>query len=59
MATKKKTFDALAASRRWRRKTSRLMRGMTPDERMEFFNGQPGNPPAEIVRRPPLELVHR
>jgi hypothetical protein len=38
MAPKKKTFDALAASRRRRRKTSRLVRGMKPDERRAFFN---------------------
>lgn len=38
MATKKKTFDAVAASRRWRRKTSRLVRDMTSEERIAFFN---------------------
>lgn len=59
MATKNKTFDALAASRRWRRKTSRLVREMTPDERMAFFNRAPelGRPASaagtarELVRR--------
>ncbi len=38
MATKKKSFDALAASRRWRRATSRQVRGMSSEERIAFFN---------------------
>jgi hypothetical protein len=39
MATpKKKTFDVVAQSRRWRRKTSRLVCDMTPEERIAFFN---------------------
>jgi hypothetical protein len=38
VATKKKTFDALAASRRWRRATSRQVQGMTSEERIAFFN---------------------
>ncbi len=46
MATKKKTFDAVAASRRWRRETSRLVRDMTSEERMAFFNRRLANWPA-------------
>jgi hypothetical protein len=38
MATTKKTFDALAASRRWRRTTSRLLNKMTPGEQIAFLN---------------------
>jgi hypothetical protein len=38
MATTKKTFDALAASRRWRRTTSRLLNKMTPEEQIAFLN---------------------
>lgn len=38
MATKKKSFDAIAASRRWRRATSRVVRNMTLEERIAFFN---------------------
>jgi hypothetical protein len=55
MATKKKTFDAIAASRRWRRETSRLVRDMTPEERIAFFNRRLANwsatPAAKRVRR--------
>jgi len=46
MATKKKSFDAIAASRRWRRAVSRHVRGMTPAERIVFFNRRPTNGPA-------------
>jgi len=59
MATKKKPFDALAASRRWRRKTSRLVRGMTPDERMAFFNRRLDSSPSSSVVKPAHELAHR
>jgi len=38
MATTKKTFDALAASCRWRRATSRLLNKMTPEEQIAFLN---------------------
>ena len=44
MATKKKTFDAVAASRRWRRETSRLVRDMTQEERLAFFNRRLAKP---------------
>jgi hypothetical protein len=59
MATKKKTFDAVAASRRWRLATGRRLAAMTPASRREhlrrtteaFFAGQP-------ARREPV-LAHR
>lgn len=38
MATKKMSFDAIAASRRWRRTTSRLLDRMTPTEQIAFLN---------------------
>jgi hypothetical protein len=57
MATKKKTFDAVAASRRWRRKTSRAVRGMTSAERIAFFNRGLATEPAET--KPARELAHR
>ena len=34
----KKSFDALAASRRWRRATSKLLDKMTPEEQIAFLN---------------------
>jgi hypothetical protein len=59
MATKKKkTFDAIAASRRWRRTTSKLLNKMTPEEQMAFLNRRLKNwpaAPAESAR----ELAHR
>jgi hypothetical protein len=55
MTTKKKTFDAIAASRRWRRETGRVVRDMTPEERMAFFNRRlanwPATPAAKRLRR--------
>jgi hypothetical protein len=36
--TKKKAFDAVAQSRRWRMATSKLLNKMTPDERIAFLN---------------------
>ncbi len=37
MATKKKTFDAVAASRRWRVQTAKRRAQMTPEERREHL----------------------
>jgi hypothetical protein len=59
MATKKKSFDALAASRRWRRKTSRLVRGMAPDERMAFFNLRLENQSDGSAAKPVREMADR
>jgi hypothetical protein len=37
MATKKKSFDAVAASRRWRIQTGKRLAAMTPQERREHL----------------------
>jgi hypothetical protein len=36
--TKKKTFDAVAQSRRWRRATTRKLSTMTDEEKLAFLN---------------------
>jgi hypothetical protein len=59
MATKKKIFDAVAASRRWRRKTSRLLREMTSAERIAFLNRRLENWPAAPAAKSPRELARR
>ena len=49
MATKKKTFDAVAQSRRWRIQTGRKLRGLTFEQQQAllqrtteaFFAGKP------------------
>jgi hypothetical protein len=46
MATKKKSFDAVASSRRWRRATSKLLNKMSPEEQMAFLNRRLENWPA-------------
>ena len=46
MATKKKTFDAIASSRRWRQATSKLLNKMTSEEQMAFLNRRLANWPA-------------
>jgi len=59
MATKKKSFDAVAASRRWRIATGKRLAAMTPEERREhlrrtteaFFAGRP-------AARKPVAAVH-
>jgi hypothetical protein len=58
MATKKKTFDAVAASRRWRRKTSRLLRDMSSEERIAFLNRRLEDRPA-AASKSTRELAHR
>jgi hypothetical protein len=57
MATKKKTFDAVAASRRWRRTTSKLLDAMTPEAQLLFLNRRLAHGPARV--RPERELAHR
>jgi hypothetical protein len=37
MATKTKTFDAVAASRRWRVQTGKRLAAMTPEQRREHL----------------------
>ncbi|HEV8073825.1 MAG TPA: hypothetical protein VGP21_06810 [Opitutaceae bacterium] len=41
--TKKKTFDAVAQSRRWRMATSKLLNKMTPEEQIAFLNRRLAN----------------
>jgi hypothetical protein len=55
----KKTFDAVESSRRWRRKTSRLLRDMTSAERIAFLNRRLANWPAATAAKPALEPAHR
>jgi hypothetical protein len=59
MATKKKTFDAVAASRRWRRTTSRLLNKMTPEEQIAFLNRRLETRSAAGAAKPARELAHR
>jgi hypothetical protein len=65
MATKKKGpdaiagFDAVAASRRWRRATSRKVRGMTSEERIAFFNRSLRNWSSKPPAKPGRELARR
>lgn len=60
MATKKKKpFDAVAASRRWRRTTSKLLNKMTPEEQIAFLNRRLDNWPAAAAGKPARELAHR
>jgi hypothetical protein len=59
MATKKKSFDAVAASRRWRIATGRKLRGLTFEQQQEllrrtteaFFAGKPSRPVRELAHR--------
>ena len=57
MATKKKNFDAVAASRRWRRTTSKLLNTMTAEEQLAFLNRRLANWPAAAT--PAREPAHR
>jgi len=58
MGTKKKSFDAVAASRRWRIETGKRLAAMTPEERREhlrqatkaFFTAKPERQ-AALARR--------
>jgi hypothetical protein len=59
MATKKKTFDAVAASRRWRRTTSRLLNKMTPAEQIAFLNRRVEKRAADSAAKTGRELAHR
>ena len=59
MATKKKTFDAVEASRRWRRATSKLLNKMTPEEQIAFLNRRLAKWPTAPGAKPARELAHR
>jgi hypothetical protein len=56
--TKKKTFDAVAQSRRWRRATSKLLNKMAPEEQIAFLNRRLENWPAAPAK-PTREAAHR
>jgi len=39
MESKKKVFDAVAESRKWRETTSRRLEAMTPEQRLAYLHG--------------------
>jgi hypothetical protein len=59
MATKNKSFDAVAASRRWRIAAGKRLTAMTPEERREhlrrtteaFFAAKPSPSARELAHR--------
>ena len=57
--TKKKTFDAVESSRRWRRTTSKLLNGMTPEEQIAFLNRRLSGQPGAATTKAKRELAHR
>ena len=59
MATKKKRFDAIAASRRWRRATSRRLNKMTFAEQEEYLNRVTEAFFSAKTSLSPRELAHR
>ena len=59
MATKKKTFDAVASSRRWRQATSKLLNKMTPEEQLAFLNRRLTNWPGSSKPKASRTLAHR
>jgi hypothetical protein len=59
MATKKKTFDAVASSRRWRQATSKLLNKMTPEEQLAFLNRRLTNWPSAATTKLSHTLTHR
>lgn len=59
MATKKKIFDAVASSRRWRQATSKLLNKMTPEEQLAFLNRRLANWPVAAKPKTSRALAHR
>lgn len=59
MATKKKTFDAVASSRRWRQATSKLLNKMTAEEQLAFLNRRLTTWPAKPKPKGSRALAHR
>lgn len=59
MATKKKTFDAVASSRRWRQATSKLLNKMTPEEQLAFLNRRLTNWPGASAAKSSRPLARR
>jgi hypothetical protein len=58
MATKKKSFDAVAESRRWRIETGKRLAAMTPEQRREHLRR---TKEAFFAKKPPRRavLAHR
>ena len=59
MATKKKTLDAIASSRRWRQATSKLLNKMTPEEQVAFLNRRLADWPSASVPKSSRALAKR
>ena len=59
MATKKKTFDAVAESRRWRIQTGRKLRKLTFAQQQELLRRTTEAFFAEKPARTARELTHR
>ena len=59
MATKKKTFDAVASSRRWRQATSKLLNKMSPEEQVTFLNRRLANWPSKAKPKSSRTQAHR
>ena len=65
MAKKKKdseaipSFDAMAASRRWRRQTSAQLNQMTLEQQIAFLNRRAENWPAARTARTARTSAHR
>jgi len=57
MTTKKKTFDAVAESRKWREETGALLAAMTRAERIEFVNQRISDFPKTRTKAQPREAV--
>jgi hypothetical protein len=57
--TKKKTFDAVAASRRWRVQTGRKLRGLTFEQQQEMLRRTTEAFFAEKPKRRAPALTHR
>ena len=55
MMTKKKTFDAVAESRKWREETGALLATMTRAERIEFLNRRIADFPKTRPKAQPRE----
>ena len=51
METRKKKFDAVAESRKWREATSRRLDAMPPDQRLAYLHGVGERCRAQIRRR--------
>ena len=59
MATKKKTFDAVAESRRWRIRTARKLRGLTFEQQQALLRRTTEAFFAEKPKRPAHVTAHR